>query len=212
VSAACRVRPSREFAPAGDLLSCADKKVGKETAPEPLRPTLRFGFPAVLSPEAPAPNSLRSLRSLRSNKRRESVLEACCARGLRVFRSSAGSKGGREIRRCERLAGLAVGCWDVGCFGTPPWRSREAQEPEARAKRASLTDSAQLSDRSERSERREFCAGLGLRASQGTPSEARGDGTGATSLPTFLFAQESRSPARANSGHHSRRQAGGANT
>jgi len=40
-------KPSREFAPAGDLLSCANKKVGKEVAPEkpPTRKrvgTLRF--------------------------------------------------------------------------------------------------------------------------------------------------------------------------
>ena len=41
--------------------------------------------------------------------------------------------------------------------------------------------------------------GLGFRASQGTWSEAEGGVAGAPSLPTFLGAQESRSPAGANS-------------
>jgi hypothetical protein len=128
--------------------------------------------------------------TLRSNSRTESVLEVRCANALKSFRCSAVLKGA-----C-RTAGFRV--WLLGCSFTPLWRSREAQEPEARAKPASTTDSAQLSDRSERSERREFCAGLGLRASQGTPSFARGDGAGATFC--LLFGRSKRrSPAGANS-------------
>ncbi len=55
----------------------------------PRRPSLRSGFPAVLGPAAPPPNSLRSLRSLRSNTCGESEVDPRCARGPRALCSSA---------------------------------------------------------------------------------------------------------------------------
>ena len=51
----------------------------------------------------------------------------------------------------------------------------------------------------ERSVAKRVRRGLGFRASQGTRSEAEGGVAGAPSLPTFLGAQESRSPAGAKS-------------
>ena len=78
-SAFCPV-PCREFAPAGDLLLWASKEVGKKDAPK--KPPTRWVGALRCSKPRAAPNSLRSLRSLRSNKRRESVLEASCARAL----------------------------------------------------------------------------------------------------------------------------------
>ena len=95
----------------------------------------------------------------------------------------------------------------VGCSFTPLWRSREAQNGEARAQHASSTDFAQLSDRSVakgvlREPRRSSIAGH--------PSQ-RGDGAGATFC--LLFGRSKRrSPAGANSRHHARQTTEGART
>jgi hypothetical protein len=159
-------RPSRDFVPAADLLSCANKKVGKEIAPAKpaLRASLRCSKPRAV------PNSLRSLRSLRSDKRRESVLEASFARALGFCASRRFRRGAPKYpipnTQQPALAGCCIGLLAVSKL---PLKSRRAAQPgEARAQRASTTDSAQLFDHSERSERREFCAGLVGRAAQGT--------------------------------------------
>ena len=55
----------RDFAPAGDLLSCVDKKVGKEAPPDRPAPA---GFPRNASPEAPRRTRAATLCS---NRRRE---------------------------------------------------------------------------------------------------------------------------------------------
>jgi hypothetical protein len=65
---------------------------------------------------------------------------------------------------------FAKGCAG-GCGGVLVKR-RGAQGSWPRAKRASKTDSAQLFERRERSERSEFCAGPWTRAPQGSRSEA----------------------------------------
>ena len=194
-------RPSRDFAPAGDLLSCVDKKVGKEATPDRTARSKAAGSLRCSGLEGPRKTRAATLCS---NSCAESEVEVRCANALKALRCSAVLKGARRMPRGSRLRGLAVGC--CGCSFTPLWRSREAQDGEARAQRASTTDSAQLSDRSEHSERREFCAGLGFRASQGTSSAARGDGTGATLCLLSgrpenrrFRRSQSRSPAGANS-------------
>ena len=162
VAAPSRHHPCREFAPAGDLLSCAHKKVGKESAPDP-----------------PAPRVARG--ALRC-----SVLEAP--------RFSAGSEGGAQIPRCGRPSGLAIGCSAAGCSVTPLWRSREAQDSEARAQHASTSSSAWLS---ERSVAKRVPRGPRSSSIAGQPSQ-RADGTGATFC--LLFGRSKRrSPAGANS-------------
>jgi hypothetical protein len=64
------VRPRRVFGPAADLLSCVDKKGGKEATPADSALAKR-GLPCAARALRVAPNSLRELRSLRSNRRRE---------------------------------------------------------------------------------------------------------------------------------------------
>ena len=66
-------------------------------------------------------------------------------------------------------------------------------------KRASTTDFGQLSERSERSSRSEFCPTRKDRAAQGSPRNARAEEAGVASLPTFLSIQESGSAAGPNS-------------
>ena len=118
-------------------------------------------------------NSLRSLRSLRSNNCDESVHEARCARRPR---SSAPRRHRSRLCRAAPAA-LQRKCLHrapppqqrrVRTGRAAPLERREAQVSRPRAKRASWTDSSQLSERSERSERSEFCDGPRDRASQGS--------------------------------------------
>jgi len=191
-------RPSGDFAPAGESLSWAPKKVTKQTAPDP--PALRCASgPLRCSVLEPARRTHDA--TLCSSKRRESEVEASFARGLKALRFSAGSEGEIEIPRCERLSGLAVGCSAVP--GATLQNRREAQKPRACAKRTSRTDSRRLSERSERSERSEFGPALGFERRRGA---RRAGFAGAISLLTFLFAQESESAAGTKSRHGPWRQ------
>jgi len=73
------VRPRRDFAPAGDLLSCIDKKGGKEATPADSALALR-GLPCAARSLRVGQNSLRGRWPLRSNSRPKSVIDARCAR------------------------------------------------------------------------------------------------------------------------------------
>jgi hypothetical protein len=191
-------RPSRDFVPAAESLSCAHKKVTKESAPDRTAPRVARGSLRYSGLEAPHETPSATLRS---NSRAESVLEVRCAHGLKTFRSSAVLKGGRKTPTTGRRARVvsrfrpeAVGC--CGCSFTPLWRSREAQEPRARAQHASRADSAQLFDRSVA---KGVLRGPWVPSIAGDPAaQRRGDGTGATFC--LLFGRsKSRSPAGANS-------------
>ena len=192
-------RPSRDFAPAGDLLSCVDKKVGKEASPDRTARSKAAG--ALRCSGLEGPRKTRAA-ALCSNSCAESEVEVRCANALKALRCSAALKGARRIPRSARLAGLAVGC--CGCSFTPLWRSREAQDGEARAQRASTTDFARLSERSvaKRVPREPHRSSIA-----GDPSATRrGDGTGATLCLLSgrpenrrFRRSQSRSPAGANS-------------
>jgi len=119
-------------------------------------------------------NSLRSLRSLRSDKCAESDHEARYARRPRACAPR------RPTNRPQRIPPAALNRWFVfdreqpmppqrrGRAGrrSAPERRREAQGSWPRAQRASLTDSAHLSERSERSERSELCDGPRARCTE----------------------------------------------
>ena len=140
-------------------------------------------------------NSLRSLRSLRSNNCDESDHEARCARRPRTCVPR------RPTNRPRRAAlGAMPRRFDLGHAPPPvqqrrvragwgaPGRRRAAQGSWPRAQRASLTDSAQLFERSERSERSEFCAGPRDRAAQGSRRAAPTTSVKRPSLPAPAFA------------------------
>ena len=127
------------------------------------RSSLRADCPAMLGPVSPARNSLRSLRSLRSNNRAESDHDSRCARGHEPCASRRPRGAARPVRArlCRGVASHAIRkrCSAAGaarrgrCVGR-----RGAQVRGRRAySRASLSDSPRLFERSERSERSEFC-------------------------------------------------------
>jgi hypothetical protein len=83
--------------------------------------------------------------------------------------------------RSQRGA-LGVRCW-------PRWR-RAAQVVRPRAQRASLSFSAQLFERSERSERSEFCAGPCERAAQGSRHAVPTATAASAARPEHRFAEQ----------------------
>jgi hypothetical protein len=131
-------RPSREFAPAGDLLFVPPKS--RQKAP-PGRAALRFAAGSLRCSGLEGSRGTR-FATLRSDNRAKSVVEACCARALKAFRCSAALKGVRRNTSNARPARLAF--WLFGCSGSPLQNRREAQQPRARAKRASTSDFAPL--------------------------------------------------------------------
>ena len=184
-------RPSREFAPAGDLLSCADKKVGKETAPAPS--ALFEGSPAMLATQGSRGTHFATLRS---DSRAKSVIDARCAR-------ASGSCASRLLQRgtpkqpTPQQPTARPGSRSRRGIPLPPLSTagkRKARSP--RAQLASRTDSRRLFEQSVAARVRRGASGL---AFLGDPEGA--GRSGVVSLPTFLSTQESRSPAGANSRH-----------
>jgi hypothetical protein len=189
-------RPSGEFAPAGDLLFERPKSRQK-VAPRSARP---FGLPCAaqaLRARAKLP-SLRSGQTVARSQKLKRAAHApsspCAAR-----RAPGGTEGTAATAGMRRLAVGCFGCSAV--VGPPLLNRREAQQPRARAQRASTSDFVRLSERSvaKRVPHEPWVASIA-----GNPD--RGGFAGAPSLPTFLCAQESRSPAGANSRHGPRHQ------
>ena len=130
------------------------------------RSALRSDCPAMLGLVAPSQNSLRSLRSLRSNSRGESEDEARCARRPQAC---AARRHRNRPRRVPPAARQRLGCLyrepnlplqrRVRAGRGAPLGRREAQGSWPRAQRELSTDSSRLFERSERSERSEFCDG-----------------------------------------------------
>ena len=201
VRCACLLpRPSREFAPAGDLLFGPPKS--RQKAP-PDRAALRCAAGSLRCSVLEGPRKTRSA-TLRSNSCAESEVEACCARALKALCCSAALKGVRRNTTTDRLSGLAVGCWAVGCSGcsfTPLWRSRASQGAGARAQRASSSDFAPLCLNVANAVSEVSWARPRPPRSAGDPAaQRRGDGTGATFC--LLFGRSKRrSPAGATSRH-----------
>jgi hypothetical protein len=152
-------------------------------------------------------NSLRSLRSLRSNSCDESVHEARAARvPTPALRCSSPPKSPPPGSACREVHGgggsmqTAPPCQQrrVRAGRGAPLRRRGAQGSWPRAQRASITDSSQLFERSERSEHSEFCDGPGDRAPQGSRCAAPTASAKRRGLPARAFA---RANARTQSGH-----------
>ena len=135
--------PCREFAPAGDLLSCADKKVGKETAPVPSPLRFAAGSPAMLATRG---SRRTRFATRRSNSRAKSVDEVrfahapgCCA--SRLLQGGAPEQPNSQQRRPK------VGSRRL--FNHPPSEPAEQRKGlRACAKRTSSTDFARLFERS----------------------------------------------------------------
>ena len=194
----------RDVRPAAHLLSFASPKESRQRKGDPTGrvPSLRCGQPAMLAPGAVLRNSLRSLRSLRSNNRSKPDHDAwaCCAAHARPTPcASRHGQRGLELQHGPSLRsapGLAVGGAERSegpCgFSTPLrlrlWRSACGVARAAQHARASWTDSPRLFERSERSERSEFCGAPRKRCDAGLPrSEAQGSQTwGRFLLPPFL--------------------------
>jgi hypothetical protein len=138
-------RPSREFAPAGDLLSCADKKVGKETGPVPSPLRCATGSPAMLGARGPRRTPFATLRS---DSCAESVDEARCARASGSCASRLLQRGAPEQPTARNQQPSPQAGWRR-LFIHPPFEPAEERRTlRPRAQLASRTDSAQLFDRS----------------------------------------------------------------
>jgi len=190
------VRPRRGFVPAADLLSCIDKKGGKEATPADSALALR-GLPCAARSLQLAPNSLRGLRPLRSDKRREVRLRSVLRTQLQSPALLSSSEGGDEhqIRlashrldehralRADAKRGVMGGCEATTELLLGPVggvEERRALGP--RAQHASSSDFARLSERSERSERSEF----GARPQSTSTAEQSASGRPPPSGPPFF--------------------------
>ena len=195
-------RPMRGVRPRGRPTSLGVQRSRQERRPGKTAHPQAGGCPALLEQRGPRKTPSATLRS---NSCAESVVEARCARASLFCAARRFLRGGSQTAATanspmQQPAGAGCLAFGIGVSETPLLNRREAQKPRARAKLASRTDSRRLFERSERSERSEFGAALGFEHRR-EPARRVGGFAGATSLPTFLFAQECRSPAGANSRH-----------
>jgi len=146
-------------------------KSGENRPPRLQRPSLRLGFPALLVPggcgiELPAFAALTAVRQQSRVSSRSALKRAppCTALLGASERGNSRTQNSRipngpdfNLLRCFP----AVGCWLLAARLFAPFGSAEQRKGVRRGREpASSTDSARLFDRSERSERREFRAGL----------------------------------------------------
>jgi hypothetical protein len=222
-------KPSRDFVPVADSLSCARKKVSKESAPAPSPLRFATGFPAML--ERRGPRGTHSA-TLRSNSRAESVDEVRCAHASAFCASRLLQRGTPEQpKTTAKPAGRLAPAVGYAPFSTA--EERKVLKP--CAQRTSRTDSAQLfeqsvaarvlrgasrpdvlsQDRAQhlRAVRRltkdlPHASGKARRAPAAQRRAVRSGGA----LCLLSGGPESRSPAGANSRHHSPRKTAGAKT
>ncbi len=163
MSAVFQARPSRDFVPAADLLSCARKKVGKESAPVPSPLRCAKGSPAML--EAQGRAELTSLRSVQTGGAK-SVLEARFARALGSCASRLLQRGAPQQPTAKPTSRLAPAV-RVAPFSTA--EERKTRSP--RAQHASSTDSRRLFEQSVAARVRRGASGL---STAGHPSRSEG--------------------------------------
>ncbi len=185
----------RGFRPRGRVTSLDAQRSNQESRPGKTAPA---GFPALLEQRGPHPTRCATLRS---NSGAESVLDASCARAspfcaARRFLRGSSSTANSQTRKPSATRHLHL----------PLVARRAAEGLEAFAKRTSRTDSVRLSERSVA--KRVAHGASRPEQRRGPAAKRRAGGSGALSLPTFLCAQESRSPAGANSRHHTSRYGG----
>jgi hypothetical protein len=120
------VRPRREFGPAADLLSCIDKKGGKEATPADSALAVR-GLPCAARSLRVGQNSLRSLRSLRSNSCPKSVVDARLRAPRKALRSSTAQKGPKSNTVVASQLSLSTPRFASAWAKPSPSRRREAR-------------------------------------------------------------------------------------
>ncbi len=173
-------RPSRDFVPAADLLSCADKKVGKETAPVP-SPLAALGVPCDARSPGPRPTHFASLRSNKGARSQSLRLAALAPRAPALLGSSKGEP--RNSQQPNPKAG-----WRRLFHHTPfePAEQRKALRP--RAQRASSSDFAQLFKRSVA--KRVLCEASRLEYRRAARCAAKGRAVRGRLFAYFLVAQK----------------------
>ena len=176
-------RPSREFAPAGDLLSCADKKVGKETAPVPSPLRCAAGSPAMLATRG---SRRTRFATLRSNSCAKSVHEVRFAHASRCCASRL-LQGGAPEQPNSQQPNPKAGCRRL--FIHPPSEPAEERRTSSPfAKRTSRTDSRRLFERSVAKRVRR--AGLKAEHHRAARCEAKGRAVRGRLFAYFLVAQK----------------------
>ena len=193
----CRVRPSREFAPAGDLLSCVDKKVGKEATPAPSPLRFAAGSPAMLAPQGSRGTHFATLRS---NSCAESVHKAGFARASGSCASRLLQRGTPEQPKTEQPTSKPGSRLAPAVRDAPFSTAEQRKDLKPRAKRASRTDSAQLSDRSVAEG---VLRGASRPEQRRAPTAQRAAVRSGGSLCLLSGGPESRSPAGAKSRYES---------
>jgi hypothetical protein len=143
VAVAWWLGPCRDFVPAADSLSCARKKVSKESTPA--KPPGVAGFPAML--EAQGRAELTSLRSVQTGGAK-SVLDARFARALGFCASRRFRRGDPEQPTAQQPNAKPDSRLAPAVLHSPLEPAEERRGLRACAQRTSSTDSAQLSDRS----------------------------------------------------------------
>jgi len=183
-------RPSRDFAPAGDLLSGRPES-RQRVAPVP-SPLAALGVPCDARTTRLARNSLRyaALKQPREVSQR-SALRA----RLAVLRFSAPPKGSEGTAQQPTAKPESRSHRGISL---PPFSTAEQRKASRPcAQRTSRTDSARLFERSVA--KRVPCGASKPEQRRAPAAKRRAVRSGVVSLPTFLSIQESRSPAGANS-------------
>jgi hypothetical protein len=194
--------PCRDFAPAGDLLFERPKRRQK-VAPVP-SPVAALGVPCDARTATLAQNSLRyaAVKQLREVSPR-SVLRT----RLAVLRFSAPPKGGDGT---AATANSQTPKPSGGRISYAPFSAAEQRKAlRACAQRTSTTDSAQLFEQSVAAR---VLRGPSKSEQRRAPEAKRRAVRSGGALCLLSGGPENRSPAGAKSRHHSRQQAGGAQT
>jgi hypothetical protein len=192
-------RPSRDFVPAADSLSCTRKKVSKESAPAPS--ALFEGCPAMLETQGRA--ELASLRSAQTSGAK-SVLEASFARALGSYASRLLQRGTPEQPKQPKQPTAKPDIRLAPAVRHAPFSTAEQHKASRpRAQRASSTDSAQLFEQSVAAR---VLRGASKPEQRRAPVAQRRAVRSGGALCLLSGGPESRSPAGANSRHPSRHE------
>ena len=188
-------RPSRDIAPAGDLLS-GQPESGQRVAPVP-SPLAALGVPCDARNPRPAQNSLRSLCSLRSDSCAESVIDARCARASGSCASRLLQRGMKEQpispsakRPARSVRGIPL---------APLSAAEQRKDLRARAQHASRTDSARLFEQSVAAR---VPRGPSRPEQRRAPAAQRRAARSGGAFCLLFGGTKSRSPAGAKSRHH----------
>ena len=188
------MRARRDFAPAGDSLSCSCKKVSKEHGPDAQPLGFAEGSPALLAclgrPETRCAHCVRSAQTVGPSMKGTRAGARCPAklRCSAAHRGSSQTANSRETARWSKSGLFGVRLLAVRLPGSPmPSRGAQKSGPARVSAPRALTWRNCLNAVSEANVV-SFAPGPALRAPQGTPGTAGGAGIGvAFLLPTSLW-------------------------